>query len=256
MWCGDGPRELHDLAVAVFSAALRRHERMLFVAEEPRPQWLSALGDVEGLVARGALQLLPVADIYREGADPRQQREQFEGELDRALADGYAGLCVVADNSRLVGTTDAQFQAWLTWEAAADALQAERAVSGLCYFDRGRVPSPRLADLAAVHPVRCRTIAAPAFQVFTEQDEDVLRVTGDIDGIAADQIRRVIGATVAATARDLDFSEVGFVDHRGLLVLEEVARSTRPVRVRRASGIVARLWQLLDVPSPALEICS
>jgi anti-anti-sigma factor len=254
VWCGDGARDLHNLASAVFSCAAQRNERMLFVSDEPRADWLTGLDDVAGLISRGALQLVRVEDIYQRAASPREQRTAFEAEVARALADGYSGLCVVADNSRLIGSTDEEFGSWIEWEALADELQATHPLSGLCFFDRRRVPAARLADLSALHPVRCRASEEPAFQVYCERDEETLRVTGEIDGIAADQIRRLIGTATAATGRDLDFADVEFIDHRGLLTLEEVARSGVTVRLRRASGMVHRLWQLLDVPSPALEL--
>lgn len=252
-WCGEGPRDLHDLAAAVFSSAVRRNERMLFVSEQPRQDWLRALDDVDALVSRDALRLIPVDEIYRQPADPHEQRLQFESELAQALKAGYSGLFVVADNTRLIGTTDDEFQAWLAWEAVADELQATRPLTGVCYFDRIKVPGARLDDLAAVHPVRCATFAAPCFQVFC--DDETLSVAGEMDSLAADQIRRVIGVAVESTGRELDISKVGFIDHRALLTLEQLARSGLSVRVRGASGVVRRLWQLLDVPSPALEFC-
>jgi hypothetical protein len=253
VWCGDGARDLHDLAVAVFSSAARRNERMLFVAEQPRLDWLTGLSDLHGLVAQDALRLIRVDDIYSHPASPQEQQAQFEQELDQALVDGYSGVCVVADNTRLIGTTDDEFRTWLIWEALADQLQATRPISGACYFDRIRVSAERLGDLAIMHPIRCADVDEPGFQIFC--DDDQLRVTGEIDGIGADQIRRTIGATVDATRRDLDFSEVTFIDHRALLTLEELARSAPPVRVKRASSIVHRLWRLLDLPAPALELC-
>jgi anti-anti-sigma regulatory factor len=192
-----------------------------------------------------------VDDVYSYPSRPDQQRVQFEALVDEALADGFSGLFVVADNSRLIGATEADFDAWLRWEALADELQSRRPLTGLCYFDAGVVSADRLDALSMMHPVRCRRSATSSFQLYC--DDDALRVSGEIDGILADQIRRVFAAAVGATDRELDFSEVDFIDHRALLTLDEVARAGVRVRLRGAKSVVRRLWGLLEVPQPALE---
>jgi ABC-type transporter Mla MlaB component len=254
LWCGEGSRPLHELAVAVFRSAVRRRERMLFVAEQPRLDWLAALEDLDQLLATGALHVVPVRDIYLGSSDVQEQRARFEGEVAEALDHGYSGLRVVADNSRLLGTTEREFADWLAWEAVADEMQATRPLSGVCYFDRLRVPAARLVDLAALHPVRGDRSVQATFQVFSELDDHTLRLVGEIDGTAAHQIERVVGAAVSATGRALDISSLGFIDHRALLSLEAIARSGTKVQLRGASDFVHRLWELLDVPKPALEI--
>lgn len=45
------------------------------------------------------------------------------------------------------------------------------------------------------------------------------------------------------------------MDHRALLTLNEVAGTGRTVRLSGAMEIVRRLWDLLDLASPALELC-
>jgi anti-anti-sigma regulatory factor len=111
-----------------------------------------------------------------------------------------------------------------------------------------------MVELAAMHPVRCAQFPQPDFQVFC--DADALRVIGDLEGIHRDQIRRVVGSAVSATGRELDISELDFMDHNALLTLDEVSRSGAGVRLRGARNIVHRVWQLLDLPKPALEFSS
>jgi hypothetical protein len=250
-WCGEGPRQLHRLAESVFSAAAERNDLMLLVSDEPRPEWLVDLEHLDVHLERGALRLASVDTVYANFADPRAQLHQFEATLEQALAEGYSGLSVVADNSRMVEGSDEDFEAWLAWEATADQLQLNRQVLGVCYFDVQRVPSDRLAQLSAMHPVRYEGFPQPSFQVFC--DADALRVLGELDGINTDQVQRVVGAAVSVTGRELDISELGFIDHNALLALDQVARSGADVRLRGARRIVHRVWDLLDVSTPALE---
>jgi hypothetical protein len=224
---------------------------MLLVSDEPRREWLEDLDDVDALIERGALQLSSVDEVYAHPIDPVAQLGEFEATVSRALAEGYSGVSVVADNSRLISGGEEDFGAWLAWEATADQLQASRPILGVCYFDVRRVPRNRLIELAAMHPVRYEGFPESSFQVFCEAD--ALRVLGDLEGIYSDELRRVVGSAVAVTGRDLDISEVEFIDHKALLALDEVARSGIMVRVRGARTIVHRVWDLLDLTTPALE---
>lgn len=237
----------------MFGAAAQRNELMVLVSDQPRREWLTALEDVDALVEREALRLIPAEEVYAYPSDAAAQLTRFETMVEQALADGYSGVSVVADNSRLVEASQHDFDEWLAWEATADQLQLTRPIVGVCYFDLRRVPSHRMAELAAMHPVRYEEFPEPTFQVFC--DADALRVLGDLDAFHADQVRRVVGTAVSVTGRELDISELEFIDHRTLLTLDEVARSGASVRLRGARAIVHRVWNLLDLKTPALEFC-
>jgi hypothetical protein len=252
-WCGEGPDALHELAVTAFSGAARRGERMVLISEQPDPDRLAALDDFEALLDRGALQLTTVEAAYRSAADIPARLAQFEALLDLALAEGHSGICIVADNSRLVGGSEQDFAVWLGWEATADEFQATRPVNGVCYFDRERVENDRLADIAAMHPVLSLNFGAPSFQLFI--DDDAVRVIGDLDTACAEQLRRILASAPKLLERLLDLSGVEFIDHRALLVLNDVASDGQMLRLRGARAIARRVWDILDVPTPALEFC-
>lgn len=57
-----------------------------------------------------------------------------------------------------------------------------------------------------------------------------------------------------ATHRVLDISKVEFIHHGVLLALNDLAGKDGTVRPSGANGLV-RVWQLLDLASPALEFC-
>jgi anti-anti-sigma regulatory factor len=252
-WCGDGRETLDRVAVSAFSYAAKRGEQLLFVSERPDPERLAALDDVKGLLHRGALQLTTVEATYSNMFDAVAQRAAYEQLLNRALAEGYTGMCVVVDSSHLLGHSDEEFAAWLALEAAADRLEANRPVTGVCYFDRQAVPSHRLADLAAIHPVLSSGFGKPTFQVFF--DGDVMRVVGEVDALCADQLRRILASSPAGPMPVLDLSGVEFMDHRALLTLNEVARERHGLCVRGAKPFVREVWRLLDLARPELEFC-
>lgn len=252
-WSGTGHEALSRLAVSAFSAAAPRGEKMLLVAEHPEPGHLDGLDDAEELIRRGALELASVEDTYAHMLDPVAQRAAIERLVDQALDEGYTGMCIVAENSRLACGSDEEFEAWLAWESTVERMEAIKPLIGICFFDRQVVPRQRLADLAAIHPVLSVGFDTPVFQLFF--DGDAVRVAGEMDALCADQLHRILANAPVADKPLLDVSDVSFMDHRALLTLNQVARQHNGFRVRNAKPLVQRVWQLLDLSNPALEFC-
>jgi hypothetical protein len=164
LWSGDGACDLYDLARTALGAGARRNERLLFVAIDPDPARLDGVGDLELLLARGQLELHDVEAIYGASGtfSHTEQLETFEGVLEQALAAGYSGMRVVADNTPLVAdASEEAYLSWLRWERLTDGFQAASQVTGICYFDDEALDSERLADLAALHPVRAAGATPP-----------------------------------------------------------------------------------------------
>lgn len=240
-WLGRGQEPLDRVAAAFFAAGGRRNERMLYVAQTPDVRRLSDLPGAERLAKAGTLSVLEAETLY--GLDPAGWQGIFQDLLDGALNAGYRGLRVAADNTALAsGGTDALAR-WLAWEHQADAFQEANPASGICYFDRERLGDQALADLAAVHPLRCAGFSEPPFALFA--DGDALRVVGTLDCWSAGQLARVLGARPPGKELVLDFAQVEFVDHHGLLALGEVARSRQPIRIRNAQPVVHKVLQIL-----------
>jgi len=252
--CGDGAGALDEAAVAAFAGAAERGELMIFVDDPPRPERLAALKDLRALMDRGALRLSTRAAAYGGCSDLAAQRAYFEDVCDWALADGFAGMCVVADCSHFASAGEEEFASWLAWEVVADRFQAYRPVQGVCYFDRRRVPSDRLADLALLHPVLSAGFESPpSFQLFA--DGDAVRVAGALDYFHADQLQRILSSVPALTGQILDLSETEYVHHRAPLILSQLATDGHPVRLRGVSPIVRKMWDLLGSTSQRLVFC-
>lgn len=121
----------------------------MFVADDPRPDLWPA-----GLQADGQLQVLSTSDVYGANrlVDATRQRDTFFGVLAEALAEGYSGIRVAADNTALV-TTPETLVAWHAWEEVADDFMHGHPMTALCSFDAERLAPESLAELLAVHPV-------------------------------------------------------------------------------------------------------
>jgi hypothetical protein len=99
--------------------------------------------------------------------------------------------------------------------------------------------------------VRAESSVEPPFSLFA--DGDAVSVTGALDAWSAEQFRRVLYTSPGADALVVDLSHAEYVDHRALLALNEVASAERPVRIRRAPGIVQRMPSLLSISTPYLS---
>jgi hypothetical protein len=157
-WCFRGTAQFEGLAGPFLAEGSARHERLVLVSDDPRPdQW------PRWLLGTGQLTIASTDEVYGPGrvVDASSQRKAFEAMVDEALADGYAGLRVIADNTSLIEGPE-RLEAWLAWEVAADRFMAERPVTGLCTFDEARARPEDLAAARAVHDRLLATRAASA----------------------------------------------------------------------------------------------
>lgn len=252
-WCGRGPDALDPLAAAFFAAGVERNERMLYITGSSEGG-LAGLESMQQLADAGSLEIVDVEAIYGSdlGFDPDTQEATFEDVVAEALHDGYSGLRVAADNTTLVAGDVELFDKWLAWEHRADAFEAANPVTGICYFDRQRVDEARLADLAALHPLRSTSTPDPLFQVFV--DGDSLRVVGTLDYTSADRFRRALAVLPPSGRLTLDFAGVDFVDHHGIVTLWEAGRGRRTLAIRHARPVVRTMLDVLEVPATDISI--
>jgi hypothetical protein len=225
----------------------------MFVASDPDPRGLGGIGDLERLLDRGQLEVADTVEVYGANGSfsASAQLATFEGVLADALATGYSGIRVVADNTPLVSGSEAGFRRWLEWEQVTDRFQARSNVTGICYFDRGAISEERRLDLASLHPVRVANGAEPPFSFFV--DGDAVTITGTLDAWSADQFARILDTSPEMRELVVDLSQAEFVDHRAVLALSSIASAEHPVNVRGAPGIVRRMPALLSISTPYLR---
>lgn len=253
-WVYGSDRELAEFREAALRFAadgMALGQRLVYVADRPESEILAglgSLGDVDARRERGALSVQSVADAYLGGgpvADCDAQLAFYDDAVDQAIADGFAGIRVVAEVSALAADP-----AWCgqqaRWEMVADRYMAtSRPLAALCGYDRRLVGADVAAVLAAVHPVRHDDVTA--FSLFAEGD--ALRIDGEIDVFQVPILERALLAVPEAEALVLDVSDLRFVDTAGIVTLArqmaERAAGGVDVQVRHARPLFRRMWSLL-----------
>lgn len=255
-WAYEDGAALRSAAVAFLADGARLGLRLVYSADRPRAALrrdLAALPDVDGLVARGALVLTPLAELYGTGSvDPAALRALAERTLAEALDAGYAGLRVVADGTPLARGRDGR-EALAHWEQLADDLTASAPLSALCAYDRSALGPGAVDEVLCLHPLTHVASEQPPFRLFGHGRDLVL--AGEVDLFAAPRLDRVLASARARCAGALDLSRLRFIDHHGLVALARhgsaLSRDGGPLTIRGASPALRRAWALaLDGDAP------
>ena len=247
-WCGPRTKDFTRLAAAAFDIGAARGERLFLVGEAADVEQLRGEPEYDRLFANGTLTVENSDDVYGDGAgfDPVRQLETFTAVLDEALAQGYRGVRIVADNTAMITGDDDTFRRWLAWEQLADSFIESRPVVGVCYFDDREIDAARLDLLYALHPLTHGREAAPPFRLFV--DEGAVVVTGEIDDETVVLLRRLL----AVRLQDgddvvVDLGRAEFIDHRTLQAFARLATSGAAVRLRGVHQTLRGLWQSLGL---------
>ena len=252
-WVYEDTPSFAAVARQFLADGLARGERLLFVGDSAGIDALrqpdTTLPGIDGLVARGVLELVAVEGAYRTGQfDADRQLTLYDVVTRRAVDDGYTGLRVVADVTPLAA--DAGRQADLVrWEHLADDFFASgRGMSAMCAYRRAGVDPAVLTAAAAVHPQVHAPDAVPPFRIWF--DDGGLAVAGTVDAFDADHVLRVLLAShVAGPVVRLDLSRVDFVDAAGCRALARWAQALQHRSARLelvgTSRLFRRTWQVL-----------
>lgn len=264
-WFGSGREALYAMASEALAEGVRRNEKLMFVASDPDVSLLDGV-DAERLIADGQLEIVDVPAVYGGPTDfsAGDQLATFRRLLDEALADGHSGIRVVADNTSLAQGDDESFARWLAWEQLSDHFQAASMVTGICFFDRTALSAERVADLAALHPVRRGAEDdRPAFALFV--DRDAVLLIGSLGVASSDRLRRLLATIDFRQKAVVDLSAAHLLDNEALLALIEFASSDRPLVLRGNDHLRRRVESLgpagahlrvQDPPGPAFRCVS
>jgi hypothetical protein len=201
-WVFAGAEEFASVAEGFLKEGLELGERLMFVTPNPAED---AYARLARSFAPADLEVASIAEVYGESGvvDAARQRGTFASALRQALAEGYSGIRVAADNTPLVITAE-RFRAWTHWELVADRFMAENSVTGLCGFDRTAVNVDTLRHLVSLHPMSSAGEPVPQFRLFV--DGDGLCMEGDIDGFAIEHLQRAIAVLPKGTPKVVDLS--------------------------------------------------
>jgi hypothetical protein len=249
-WVFSGPAEFSDLASGFLAEGAARGELLMFVADEPGGHPLTGLGS---FTKPGALRVARTADVYGASGvvDAGRQRATFAEALAEALAEGYTGIRVAADNTSLVSSPE-QFEAWLRWENAADRFMSENPVTGLCAFDRDLVDVDRLRHVTMLHPLSSAGCPIPQYRLFA--DGQALYVEGDIDSSAVDELDRALRSLPPGTGVVIDLATATLLSRRVLAGLAGLAATGVDVTICGAPALIARYRAMSGPPGDRLSL--
>ena len=246
-WVFSGAEEFAALAKPFLDEGAALGEKLMFVAENPEDDAFVGLTDGYD---PAAVQVASISDVYGASGvvDAQSQRATFAGAMAEALADGYSGIRVAADNSTLVGDPE-RIEAWIRWELVADRLIAENHVTGLCAFNRDRVDVDMLRHLSTLHPLSSSDFPAPQFRLFV--DDGSLCIEGEVDSFAVEHLWMALDVLPPATRVVVDMTNATL---RGDVVQSDLRHmSDAGVRVsfRGAPATTTVLARLLEVSESA-----
>jgi ABC-type transporter Mla MlaB component len=251
-WIYDDDAAFDDAVREFVAGGLDRGERLLCVGERAidslRGQ-AASIGDVDALIAEGALETQTLAQAYEAAGPflPENQLAYYEAATRRAIDAGYRGLRVIAEITALAADPAVRPDL-VRWELVADDYIAQgTGFTAMCAY-RGDLTRDALADVATVHPLVHGPDAVPPFRVFF--DDDRLVLAGSVDTFSADRLARVLAASPAgAEGAVLDLSLTEFLDVSACRVLARWARDVQArslrVEVRDASPLFRRMWRIL-----------
>jgi two-component system, chemotaxis family, sensor kinase Cph1 len=152
-------QELADVVSEFLADGLKHGERCWYVAAADEGAAVSAAlaergVDVERDTRRTALSIFVGSDAYvkRGGFDPEETIGVFNDAIEDALKDGFNGFRAAADMSwglRLPNGADLM----IAYEAMLRTLFATCRVTGLCLYDRERMPLKVLNGALLTHPI-------------------------------------------------------------------------------------------------------
>ena len=144
--------------------------------------------DVDAETKRSALHLLDSSDTYtvHGGFDPEETMRVFSEAIETALSDGFNGFRAAAEMSWALDVADGA-EAVITYEALLRMLFANSPATGLCLYDKRRMPLRVLNGALLTHPI---LESAGGFVSNGAYDPEV-RVLADVDALSVTPRRRM-----------------------------------------------------------------
>ena len=150
--------QLVSTVAAFLAEGLARKERCWYVPSgNETPAIRMAMErrgiDVRAESRRSALHLLDSNDTYiRGGFDPEQTMRLFSEAIEQALTDGFNGFRAAADMSWAL-SIDHGTELLITYEALLRILFSTSPATGLCLYNRRRMPLQVVNGALLTHPI-------------------------------------------------------------------------------------------------------
>ncbi len=152
------------VVLSFLSEGLQQGERVLYIVDggstEATLAFLEAMdGDVTSEIRRRRLVIQDAEEVYRRKGyfDPEGVIARLRSEMERAVAEGYAGLRVTGDMRWVLkGLLDVrrlvEYEAKLNEFLVQTSATSDARCLALCQYDRRRFTSDVLLDVLRAHP--------------------------------------------------------------------------------------------------------
>ncbi len=255
-WGFQNRAEVLTRAGEYIADGLRRHQLVAYVADATTEQLqaeLLAMPELAGLPGRDEITVFSAADYYpftpgTDVLDAEEAVRRYLAAAEDAVARGYTGFRAVVDVTS-VARTVVQREALSQLEFQVDQQMAVLPFSALCAYNVAEL-GPAAAEVICLHPFV--TAAAVGFQVFADPVAAVSFVlTGELDASNRSAFAATLGRiwpTSDGATLHIDASGLTFIDHRSLMVLDDVARRHRQTAVLHTGApVTTRLIELLNL---------
>jgi hypothetical protein len=236
-WVFAGQTQFEALARPFLAEGAALGEQLMYVVPDPDPGMVARLA---GALGPRGVQIASIAEVYGSSGivNALGQRATFASALADALAEGYSGIRVAADNTPLV-TDEARLTAWLRWETTADRFMSENQVTGLCAFDRDKVDVNRLRHLATLHPLSPSIGPVPQYRLFSDMGN--LCIEGQIDSFAVSQLPLALGSLPPQTSVLIDLATAELMSRAPLADLRRLHDAGVSVTIRGEAAAIGEL---------------
>lgn len=154
-WVYDEPGEWHSAVMEFLADGLAQGQRVCYVTSGDTAQWSEHLRDLDKpatLRRKDTTRVLQLGELYSdEIGEPARQLQAVAAAIEDALAAGFAGLRIAADDTPLVRTS-AQLATFACWEHLVDRYIINQPFTGLCGYNRTELGQEVIAQLACLHP--------------------------------------------------------------------------------------------------------
>jgi hypothetical protein len=249
-WVFAGTSEFVALAAPFLAEGAARGERVMYVAQDPDPMDMAGIADGCG---PGALIVTSIAEVYGAGCivDPERQHAVYTAAAEDALAAGFSGIRVAAENTPLVADEE-RLAAWLRWEVVADRMLSEYQITALCAFDQEQVDVSTLRRIAALHPLSSASGPMPQYRLFSAAGD--VRAEGQLDPLVVMQLWRAIEDLPSGTGIQVDLSTATLTSHAVMTGLGQLCRAGVRVTIRGEKAAIGKLRRWYSPATcPALQ---
>lgn len=261
-WTYDSAEDRERVLTDFLMDGIARGERTVYYGvhggEDEVAQRLADAGlDITGLGATNQLRFGDATDAYMPGGvfDPDERLAEFEAAANAAIAEGFTGLRVAAENTWLLDDPDVR-RAWPAYELRADLLTARMPIVGLCGYDLNEIHHEAVPLIAALH--RSAIGAEPGGSQFHVHASapGALMISGRLDEAHIDEVQTaVLRALGDLTLAWVDVTDLDFADLAGMRLISRLAdafvtRGDLPV-INGTTPAFRQLWRTYRVDDRA-----